>query len=85
MSDESANSSGIRGVTIAYDFECFDQLPALIRRALAHANNKYCSVQLYELWKNQTMTEHELVEELQTFERSLSKKLEQELRNPPIT
>lgn len=74
MSDENLNSGGVRGVTIAYDFECFDKLPPTVRRALANANNKYCSVQLYDLYERKVMTARELIEELRAFERMQANK-----------
>ena len=52
------------------DFECFDRLPKTLRRALANAENKYDSVQLYRLWKNKEMTCAQLVRQLRAFEQS---------------
>ena len=70
---QKQNSGGVRGITIRRDFDCFDRLPESVRRALAEANNKYCSVQLYSLWQSGSMTAAELVGELKNFERQLER------------
>jgi hypothetical protein len=65
MTNHDANSGGVRGVSIRYDFDCFDRLPATIRRALANADSKYCSVQLYAIWQGGSMTDAEIVKEIE--------------------
>ena len=69
------NSDNDVRVTIRYDFECFDRLPKTVRAALASANNKYCSVQLYELWASKAMTARELIAELREFEQIQARKV----------
>lgn len=79
MTSEGANSGGVDGVSINRDFECFDQLPKSLRRTLANAHSKYCSVQLFNLWARKAMTAKEIIGEIkmlnQRAERDLKKKI----------